>query len=368
MADVPTQQDLFLAGRREALLQPTRFAKAIIDTEGSDVHVVLQSSAAMGEEVARYLQSALNDLALATARGEALDRWVFDRYQLRRQEATPAVVTLTLTRSDTSFGFTVPKGSKFGTQDGVVFVTQVDVPFAEGEGGPLEVLATSEKTGTTVNVAAGTITQVLTPQEDPTLAVTNDEPAAGGAERESDADFRARAREFFVTARRGTLRAIEFGGTSTPGVSKAKAVEVFQIETGLPGYRVTLHIADSEGQANKALADAVERNLDEYRALGVPVLVTPAVPQYVQIVAEGLQFEAGANTQEVLQQASNAVLALVNGLAPSATLRRSDLLAALSQVPQLVVPNGALKEPAGDLVPSTGTVLRTTRDRISLKG
>lgn len=368
MADVPTQDDLFLAGRREALLSPTRFEKAIIDTEGSDVHVVLRSSAAMGEEVARYIQTVLNDLSLATARGEALDRWVFDRYQLRRREATAAVVTLRLERSDVTSGFTVPAGSKFGTTTGEVFVTQVDVPFPAGEAGPLFVVAAAERTGRSGNVVAGSITQVVTPQEDPTLTVTNDESASGGTERETDDELRARAREFFVTARRGTLRAIEFGGTSTPGVAQATAVEVFQAETGLPGYRVTLHVADAEGQANGALADAVERNLDEFRALGVPVLVTPAVPQYVNIEATGLQFEAGANTQDVLQQAANAVLALVNGLAPSATLRRSDLLATLANIPQLIVPDGALVEPSGDLVPSTGTVLRTTRDRIVLKG
>ena len=48
--------------------------------------------------------------------------------------------------------------------------------------------------------------------------------------------------------------------------------EVFQETTGIPGYRVTLNVSDPNGQANTALAEEVERELDEFRALGVPVL------------------------------------------------------------------------------------------------
>ncbi|MCP4951047.1 MAG: hypothetical protein GY922_04280, partial [Proteobacteria bacterium] len=59
MADTPTQRDLFLAGREEAILSPTRFDRAIIDTVGSDINVVLNVAASMGEELARYMQTQL---------------------------------------------------------------------------------------------------------------------------------------------------------------------------------------------------------------------------------------------------------------------------------------------------------------------
>jgi len=368
MADAPTQRDLFLVGRNNALLSPTRFDRAIIDTDGSDVNTVLNSSAAMGEEVVRYLQVSLNELALATSRGEALDRWVYDRYQLTRKEATNAVVTLSLQRSDGTIGFTIPEGSRFGTEDGVVFAIVNDVAFGAGVLGPLTVLATAERTGPEGNVSEGTITQVLTAQADSSLAVTNLQVAAGGNERETDDELRARARDFFVTPRRGTREAIEFGATEVGRVDQASAEEVFQESTGLPGYRVLLNISDPDGQSNAALGDEVARSLDEYRALGVPVSVVPAVPQFVNIAASGLQFTSGANTTQVLQNAANAVLALVNGLAPGATLRYADILRVLSNTEQLIVPNGAVSTPAGDLVPLTGTVIRTTRDRISLTG
>lgn len=367
MADVPTQRDLFLAGRQEAILGVTRFDRAIIDTEGSDVNVVFNVAAAMAEEVVRYLQVSINELSLAGAKGEALDRWVYDRYQITRKEASNAVVTLSLTRSGTD-GFTIPAGSQFGTDTGIVFATINDVAFGEGILGPLTVIATADRTGVEGNVDAGSVTQVITTPTDDTLECTNDEPAAGGQDKESDDALRDRAREFFVTARRGTRSAIEFGALQVGRVAQAIASESFEETTGLPGYRVTLNISDPNGQANTALASEVEQELDEYRGLGVPVLVVPAVPQYILINATGLQFESGSNTTQVLEDAANALLAFVNNVQPGATLRRADLLRVLSDTEQLIVPDGALVEPAGDLVPATGTVVRTTRDRITLTG
>ncbi len=368
MADAPSQRDLFLAGREEAILLPTRFDRAIIDTVGSDVNTILQVAAAMGEEVVRYLQVGLNDSALSTARGEALNRWIFDRYQLVRQQATNARVTLQLSRTNTSPGVTIPRGSTFGTETGERYLTSLDVAFADGAVGPLEVFATAEETGVAGNVEARTITQVVSPLPDPTVSVTNPEPAAGGGPEESDDAFRERARQFFVTARRATREAIEFGATSVPGVAQALATENLEPTTGLPGYRVLLNIADSAGQANTALADEVERAEDDFRALGVPVLVVPAIPQYIEVIANGLAFTAGANTNEVLQEATNRVLAAVNGIPPGETLRRSDVIRALTETPQLIVPDGSLVEPAGDIIPITGTVIRTTRDRVQLGG
>jgi len=365
MADTPTQRDLFLAGREEAILSPTRFDRAIIDTVGSDINVVLNVAASMGEELARYMQTQLNALSLSTAFGEALDRWVFDNYQLTRKEASVAVVYLTLTRSGTD-GVTIPKGSKFGTQTGINFVTQTDVSFPEFSLGPLEVLAIAEQTGTGGNVAEELITQVITPSDDPTVEVTNLEPASGGNDQENDDELKIRAREFFLNARRGTKEAIEFGALQSNRVAQATATEYLNTGSGLPGYRVQLNIADSAGQANTALAQDIVFEMDEYRALGIPVLVLPSVPQYVKIRVTGLQFTSGANTTQVLQNALNALMAEVNSTEPGATLYRSDLLKTLSAVNQLIVPEGALVEPAGDLVPLAGSVIRTTKDRIEL--
>ena len=378
MADVPTQLDLFDAGRREALLSPTRFDAAIIDIDGSDVNVLFNVSAAMGEEVAQYVQAAFNELFLSTASGEALDRWVYDRYQLTRFTAQSAVVTLRLTRSDTTVGVTIPLGSTFAAPEGQIFELVNDAVFAPGNGGPLDAVAVAQRTGTAGNVAADTITavtaslpvqdvQVTNPDLlDSTGALVSPGAAAGGRAAETDDELTTRARQFFVNARRGTRSAIEFGALQVGRVNQATAIENLNLTTGAPGYRVQLTIADSSGQANLALGQEVQANLDEFRALGVPVIVINAVPEYVAIVATGLQFEAGANTTAVLSRARDAILAVVNGTPPGTTLRRAAILSALQQVELLIVPDEALVEPVGDLVPTLGTVIRTSADRIVL--
>ncbi len=366
MADAPSEGDLFLVGRREAIIQPTRFDRAIVDTENSDVNVVLRAAAAMGGEVARYAQAEINDLALSTASDDGgLQRLAYDLYKLRQQPASNAVVELTLTRTDVVLGFTVPAGSLFSTDNGQNFATLTDVPFPAGSAGPLRVNAVAETAGGSGNVSAETITRVTTPQEDTSLVVTNAEVSAGGNDGETNDEFRDRVRDFFATVQRGTRQAIEFGASSVPRVDQATADEVVDLQ-GIPNGRVQLNISDEQGQANAPLANEVTTSLDEFRCLGVPVLVVPAVPEYVDIVAEGLQFTAGANTTAVLDLAASRLRSLVNTLAPGVPLRYSDLLSVLANTPQLIVPDGALRSPLGDLVPTTGTVVRTTRDRIQL--
>lgn len=378
MADVPTQLDLFDAGRREALLSPTRFDPSIIDVAGSDINILLNVSAAMGEEVARYIQSTFNELFLSTASGEKLDRWVYDRYRLTRYEAQSAVVTLTLTRSDTATGVSIPKGSTFSTAGGQVFETVVDAAFATGNAGPISVNAVAQRAGIEGNVAAGTINTVTASLPVQDIIVDNPNvldadgnvvtpgAAAGGRAAETDDELQERARQFFVNARRGTRTAIEFGAKQVAKIAQATAIENLNLTTGNAAFRVQLTVADSQGQANPALSAEVLESLDEYRALGVPVSVINAVPEYVNITATGLQFAAGANTAAVLSEARSAILAAVNGTAPGITVRRSTILAALEQVDLLIVPNAALTEPLGDLVPTLGTVIRTTADRINL--
>lgn len=369
MADIPTFADLFDAGEREALIRPTSFDATIIRTEGSDVNIAFNVAASMAQEVAIYAQAKANETFLATAEktsDEALDRWSYDRYVLVRQGAQSSSVDLQFSRTDGSLGFTIESGSLFGTSDGVNFRILNDVVFPAGSLGPFQVLASCEQTGKRGNVAAGMITTKVTTLEDDSVSVTNPEHAAGGLEAETSGAFAARSREFFAQARRGTLSAIETGGTDTPGVDQATVLEVIDPTSLQPNFRVQMVIADADGQANAALAQLVRQRLVEYRALGVPVLVTAGAPEFVTIRVVGLQFRSTVNTTTVLDEARAAIVAVVNALPPGATLERAAIFAALKSVSGLIVPSTSIIEPVGDLVPLPGGVLRTTKDRIFL--
>lgn len=368
MATLPAFDDLFDAGEREALVLPSRFNPAIIRTPGSDVNIAFNVSAAMGQELSAFVQAAINETFLSTAAqigGDVLDRWVYDRYGIVRQDARSAVVPVTFARTRLTPGVTLATGSVVGTTDGTNFQIVNDVVFAPNVIGPLTVAAVAEQTGTGGNVATGTITQLVSSFDDDTITVINNEPAAGGREAETDSELEARARDFFTNARRGTRTAILTGARDTPGVTQASAIE-FLDSDGRAAGRVQVIISDENGNSNSALALDVLENLDDFRCLGVPVTVLAGTPQFVEIVVSGLQFAANANTTNVLQEGREAILAAVNILQPGETLRLATISTALDGTEDLIVPSGSIREPAGDLVPQTGGVIRTTLDRIRL--
>ena len=75
MADAPSYFDIFDTGRNEAIRLPTRFAPEIVDTDGSDVNVIISVGAAMADEVAAFLVQAFAEVFLSSAAkvgGEAL--------------------------------------------------------------------------------------------------------------------------------------------------------------------------------------------------------------------------------------------------------------------------------------------------------
>jgi hypothetical protein len=371
MASVPSYDDLREAGRQEILRKPTRFDPEIVDTEGSDVEIVVSVGASMASEATGFVQQGLNELSLSTAAksgGEVLERFVWDRYQLVRQDAGQAVVPIRIDRTTTSAAASVPAETKIATADGVIFTTVNEVVFSVGQTGPLYVDSFAEVAGPLGNVAINTITVAITRLDDSTFAFSNEEPAAGGLNEETDDALADRARDFFVNARRGTRAAIQTGCVSTPGVAQATVLEDLDPD-GNPLFRLQAIIADANGQANGALAAAVIDNLDGFRALGVPVRVIAGTPQFVDIVIENISFITGANTSTLLGQLRSGVVTAINNLSPGVTLERSLIIGALKINNSVLVPDNAVTTPTGDLVPSTVSgVIRTTQARVSING
>lgn len=366
MAEVPDFDDLFTAIEREILIRPTSFNPEIVRTDGSDVNIAVAFAAGGCEEVSRFAQVAIGETFASFAAqisDEALDRWAYDRYQQRRFQARSALVTVEFSRTDTD-GFTIPAGTKVTAIDGTIFSTLTDVPFPDNIRGPLSVVARADVTGPSGNVGSDTV-NIVTGLEDDTVTVTNPISAAGGRDAETNPEFLARLYRFWLTARRGTKAAIEAGCLNV--VQQVNVIEYLD-SNGYPAGRVQCIISDASGQANQALADEVLLMLEEYRGLGVPVTVFAGTPEYVRVIAINLAFQAGVNTTTVLQDARLRVVAKINSTQPNATLRRSAIIAALESTPGLIVPNGAVTYPAGDLVPSSGAVIRTRTDFVSLNG
>jgi len=382
-----TKNDLFLAGRSRMLVEPGgKFSREVIDTEGTDVNILLNVLGSIGEEISLEGQSQDNARYLATAASvsdEAVERIGFELTSgaVLRKPDTAAVVHLQFTRNNT-FGLTIGKDYVVTTATtGVPFRLLEDCVWNGGDNTPKTVLAICENTGTTGNVDADTITTLSDDVGDTTVTVTNDEPAAGGREEESIIDFTQRVRGFFINQARGTLSAIEFGAEQVPEVAQATATEVSwaagsypptltqeqvaALEDTFPAYRAKVAIADVNGQANAALADKVREELQEWRAAGVPVQILGTTHQYITVSWVGLGTKQGYSLQLLLDDLFQRCIALVAELGPEETLERAALFAAAKNVEGLLVPAASLAAPADDITPATGYTLRLRREDIS---
>lgn len=372
MPDLPNRTDYFNIGAddafaRSAVRSPEqRLSPEEIFTEGSDVNIMVAGASAMAEEVTRQLAIRTRNLYLEGAVGEDLDRLVGDRFSptVVRKGATPAVAQVEFSRSAGPLAaVTIEEGTVLRTPDGIEFEVTATTGIPAASTGPITSTVEARETGISGNVAAGTITTFKGGPPDPNIVVTNPEPAAGGDETETDERLRSRAKEFFRTARRGTLEAIEFGALTVEGVRQATAVEDVNA-MGQPTGRVQLFIADALGQANASLVTAVRNALLEYRAAGVVVDVFASAPVFVDIVYS-LQFQSGVDTTLAFQAVQELTVSRVNQLRPNQTLQVSLLYEVARLIPGVIVPDDAVVEPVGDVVPVAGQVLRTSIDRIT---
>lgn len=369
MADLLSRLDLYSIGRAFILSKATKIEPAIVDVAGSNANIFVGSMSFVAHAIMRQLTKAVRDLSLLTARGEALDRYVWDRYRQRRKGASAALGAVTMTRTSAAIGAgVVPRDTKLGTLNGVEYLTAADAVFGASDLVVSDVKVRAVQAGKRFQVGRNQIRRFAQPSVlfDPSLTVTNPEPTAGGEDREEDDAFISRMQRFWLTQQRGTLAAIAFGALETQGVVSAQVTEAL---TGgaMPARAVSAYFADSSGVASKALGDAVLITLDEYRCAGIPVLPELGVPQLVSVVMS-LSFVAGVDTNLLAQTIRTAVVGYINSLGVGQTLEMGALMALLSRYRNqgLVTKDSTFIEPVGNVEPAAGRTLRTTLDRVTL--
>lgn len=375
MTDFPTYRDLFRVARDEALTRNSKLTVDAVEREGTDTNALIAANASTGDECITQLAQVEAGLLLSSAKKDRLDKLVFDRYQLIRKAAAPAVVTQNFaTTAPAASGFNIPAGTRIGTTDGRVFSTLADVAFPAGSSGPISVDAQSQLSGASQSARIGTITSILDfPAGAPTdLTTTNPVATFGADDEEIDDDFRKRARAFYATARRGTLGAIEQAAIGIPGVSKAYAFEQYE-SNGFPARIVNLVVTDAFSEQlvdytttpasyqtqSTALINTVATGLNDVRAAGIPVAVTIGVTILVNITL-ALRYQNNVNQAAASIAARTAVQNYVNGLVPGTALTRANILAVLQTVPGVIADSGAILAPANDLTATPVQVFRTT--------
>lgn len=368
MPDLPTRLDYFSIGREVVVQRSTKIDPAQVDIEGSDANLFVGIAAVLADQITKQLAFRTASLLLDGADDEDLDRYAFDRYNLTRKGASAARGAVRFTRTTTTAGAgTVPIGTKLRTDTGVEYVTTTAASFAiNATFADANVRAV--QAGKATQVGANAINRVAQPQLlwDATLQVSNPKTTAGGENAEDDETFRARVRDFWRTARRGILAAIEQGALTVEGVVSANATEALT-GTGDPARVVFLYIADSSGVASDALAEEVRVALDDYRAAGIAVLISTSTPLIVDIQLR-LAFLAGVDTRTLTDQIRAAVVEFVNSLAVNGPLYYGQLFSVLQRyvADGLVLDQGTIVAPTGDLLPPVGQTIRTTLANVTV--
>lgn len=362
--DWPTRLDLYAIGRDYIRQRATKIDPSQVDVLGSDVNLFVGSNSVVADAVLKQLIYSSARLFLDGATDDDLDRLAYDRYGLTRKGASAALGGVTMSRASYALGAgSVPIGTKLTTQGGAEYIT-----LSTGVFGATSLTAQSivnvraVQAGKATQVLAGTITKFATPSAlfDSTIQVTNLLSTAGGEDSEDDSTFRSRIRNFWTTARRGTLAAIQFGALTVPGVVSAQAIEALT-STGLPARVVNLYIADSSGVASTQLAQLVSTALADYRAAGIAVIVNNSLPLLVTVQLQ-LTFAAGVDTVTLGNQICAALVEYINTLPVNSALYISDLYTVLKRYADdgLIVTQGSIVSPTGDLVPSVNQTIRAT--------
>jgi uncharacterized phage protein gp47/JayE len=366
--DLPTRLDLFSIGRAYVLERAAKIDPAQVDVEGSDVNIIVGVSSVIAAQLVNQLAYRTSALFLDGADGEDLDRFAYDRFSLTRKGASAALTSVQMTRATVAAGSgTIPIGTKVQSNTSVEYVTTTTATF-----GAADLISSADvrasQAGKATQVGANAIVRFSNPSGifDPSIQVTNAEASAGGEDAEDDDTFRARVRDFWRTARRGILAAIEFGALTVPGIVSAQAIEALT-PGGQPARVVNLFIADSSGVASAALAEQVRVALDDFRAGGIQVIISTSLPLLVQVTLR-LRFRANVDTASLTDQVRDAIVAFVNSQPVNGTLYLAQLYSMLQRFSEdgLITDQGTIVAPTGDLVPATGQTIRTTPDRVTV--
>lgn len=361
MPDLPTRLDLYALGRGYVLQNAKRIDPGIVDTAGSDVNLFVGSGSVMADAVVKQIGYQTARVLLDGADGEDLDRLAYDRYGITRKGASSALGEVIFTRPAVGASGSIIIGTKLRTAAGIEYITTSTASFSSGD-----LISRADvravQAGKTTQVGANNI-QAFTQAGlifDKSITPNNPLTTAGGEDAEDDETFKNRIRNFWNTARRGILAAIEFGATTVDGVVSAVAIETLGVDEQ-PARLVNLYIADSSGVASEQLAAQVRVALNDYRAAGIAVIVYTTLPVIVNITLS-LSFRANVDTVSITENVQNAIVEFVNSLPVNGTLYRNAMGAVLQRFTDdgLIANDQSVLSPAGDLVPGIGQTFRTT--------
>jgi uncharacterized phage protein gp47/JayE len=255
--------------------------------------------------------------------GQYLD-WHGDTYGVPRKDASKATGTITFSGTNDT---PVPTGTTVATEpanadeDAVEFVTTQAGTITAGT---LTVSIEAAEAGAAGNVAVGTITQLLTPASG-VDSLTNAAATGGGADVETDEEYRARLL-LEVASPQGAGNAADYErwALAYPGVGK---VRVDPVWSGAGTVRVIITDVDNNPVSQETI-DGLQAQLDPVSGEGaglapIGATVTVATASLVSVaVAATISFDAGysldgtAGTIAAREAITDSIKAYIDVLPP----------------------------------------------------
>ena len=227
-------------------------------SDGSFFGVWTQVYATMLVDLDQKEEAVYDSGLINFANGVTLDRLAGNQ-NLMRKQSLAATVTLSFVGTA---GYVIPEGTVFMDDNGNEFYIVADLQLDKNGIG--DTLAISSELGEDYNVDANTIINQQQPVEEIT-SVTNNSPASGGQDMETDYDFRNRILLQAKANESATSNGLYTALMNTDGVKGAKIVENVSPNKdsyGNPPYTIHFYVA---GGTDSDVANTIWKN----RAAGV---------------------------------------------------------------------------------------------------
>ncbi len=336
---------------------------------GSLTRAILQATGSVALWLQSLIAQLLQNIRAATATGSALDSWMAD-FGLTRIGAVAAKLTLTFARFSTGAAAFIPVGSVAQTSGGTIQFAVIADPTnpaysatlngysIDASTASLNVLSQAVTAGSAGNVGAGTINTLA--QAIPFVdTVTNASAAAGGANAETDAAFRARFISYLASLSRATLAAIKSAASSIQSSVTFFIVENYNPSgTWQPGT-FYLAVDDGSGSPPSSLLTSISAAIDAVRPFTVTFLVISATKVTANI-ATTVGIDPTYSSSAVLAAVQTAIQTFINGLPVGATLYYTQLANAIYKASPGVLTVKALTINGAtlDITPTSQQVVR----------
>lgn len=316
---------------------------------GSILDCLTNGTAGVAFEDYLWAVEIFKKLHFTTAEGDDLDNLAYDRLRLTRKAKVRAVARLKLSRASIGAGnVPIPAFSRFSTdsdQQGNVYFFRTLQTYTM-TGLTLEVDTEAVTGGPDSNVAIGAINNIETVLSDSSVEVTNEAPASGGTEAETDEAFRTRIIDYIRNLRRATKSALEFGAKQIAGVEFS-----YIDESNIADGYVDLYIGDVNNTANPTLIAAVVIEIEEWRAAGITVNVyaVQTTPVTIELT---ITYLTGVEESRVNDDIVATLVEYVNTLNIGDSLLLAQIFKQIMTVDG--VENVVIVAPASDLAPAVG--------------